>query len=1073
MANIHLFSSSKQRVRLFKSVPVGVFLLSLLTYWFTVEPSASFWDCPEYLANAILLEPGHPPGNPFWTLTHRVLSAIPLPFAPTLIINLASGLFTALAVALGSVINLLILRILFPAKNKSGAIINSIVAAGSALIFAWCDSTWFSAVEAEVYAMSLFLTSLTLLLAIRQRLSFDPATRSRFIILIAYICGVSVGVHQLNLLVLPVVFMICGMRRNPRHPFRRLLILFLFGCVAVIIMLKGLLHGTPFVASLFELIAVNDIRLPFNSGLLIWAILTLAVCVAAPLCIRKKHLCALLTVIALIFSGVTLIGDESVTGFCIAIMLSLAAGAAVVRFGNKALTFLWCLPVILVGFSCYSLIIIRSAAHPPMNQGEPSDIFSFIDYLDRKQYGARPLFYGRTPQSRPMVEEKVEITASGDTLYSYNSVARKVRGRKYRRKITDARLSSRTGLLTSADSAVNRSVMAHHGDGYIITDHYYELIYTPELNMFFPRIVEGDEGSMKAYEAWTGMSPETMGEVTVSAAVDSLGKPVRLRHGETDVATRHALRPTYSQHLRMLGGYQLGYMYFRYLLWNFGGRQNDVHTTGEIEHGNFITGIDAIDSLMLGNQSQLPAELKEDNPGRNVFYFIPFLLGIAGIIVLLRSGKNGRRICLLIAVLFMLTGPAIALYLNQNFGEPRERDYSFLGSFFAFSLWITVGLRALAGRRNPVTTIRAVGAAMCAVAVSAMLFFVNLDDHDRSGRRVTEDYAQMILESCPPKSVLFVYGDNFTFPLWYAQDVLGIRRDIIVVSLSYLGSDWYPGQLSSPIRPGGERLRMTGRATDFAYGRYSVVRLATDTVERDAVTALRHLYELPDSMEPALETTCLRLADGRMFDVRRAFGKAPGGFLTAWQLAMIDIIATETAAGKESRHIVWMKNVPSDRFAGLFDETTEGVFTRVLKSGNESDTIAPILPKLRFGGVENGVYVDDTSGKIMSFMRSNLLRHAMRLRDAGQLHRARALTDSLLNGMSFSAFRGLGMQLDDTVVNEEKVFFSFRRDLGTLLADSSLIRESNRALKKAELKEEARRNFIRSLSPSDRLRIKK
>lgn len=622
---------------------ITVFLGAVILYLVCLDRGASLWDCPEYILSAWRLEVGHPPGNPTWQLTANVLSHLGADAGhAAVIINGMSAVAMALAaVFLADIIALLM----------GGG---WIIPACGALCYAWCDSAIFSAVEAEVYALSAMVTALMLLLSLlwaRQRRRGNIAASRRLLILTAYVAGLGVGVHELNFLIIPAM-----------------LLVYRFGS-----------RGTK-----------------------------------AP--------------------------------------------------GSGLPTALWSLLLFIVGTTTYLIIPIRAAANPPVNMGHPSTWQAFKSYYGREQYGSKPLLYGRTPYSKPLLLESLD-TATGE--YSY---------RKY--------------YLTETASGVK------------------QYTYPEELNMWLPRMTSSHPADIEFYEAWAGMTRPEMEEVMVATATDSTGRQVAKMKPQTGERERELFyKPTYLQQLRYFLGYQVGFMYFRYLLWNYVGRQNNVHSTGDPSRGNFITGIPAIDDAMLGPQDDLPAKLRQGNKGYNRYYMVPFLFGIAGIAWLLCRGRRGRRVCAIVAMFFIFTGVLIVVYLNQDPGEPRERDYSFLGSYMAFAIWIAFGMQAAAagiGRalRAAKSRRRAVAARVLSIAVSAavpaLILSQTYDDHNRSRQGGAEAVARRIFADIPRDAIYFANGDNVIFPLWYAQEVLGIRRDVRIVAEPFLATEWYRQQLRIP-----------------------------------------------------------------------------------------------------------------------------------------------------------------------------------------------------------------------------------------------------------------------------------
>ena len=428
----------------FKITPWIAFLCSLIVYWLTVDPGASYWDCPEYLISAIKLEIGHPPGNPGWALTHRFISCFfPDPALQVKVINMMSGVFTALAVMILCSVSISLMRWIWPSKGKDRWRIFAISVASLAgsLCFAWSDSPWFSAVEAEVYAMSLFLSALTVWMSLKWAFSFSPSERVRWLLALMYVIGFSLGVHQLNLLALPAIAMIMACRNlsNRRHPGLRLTLAFVIGCVLVIFILKGLMPWSVALAGWADVIAVNSFGFPYWSGALAFWIL------------------ALMIVIVIAILSQT-------------------------RYSNFSTSF-WCLAAVMVGYSVYILIPLRAWANPPINEGNPSDIFRLSDYLDRRQYGESPLFYGRTPYSRMMRVERISVNEQGDTLRDYSWNAMKLRGRDMRPMVKDAHIPIRSRFLTDSDRALNHEVSSRDSaDGYVVAGFRTEPIYTPPLS---------------------------------------------------------------------------------------------------------------------------------------------------------------------------------------------------------------------------------------------------------------------------------------------------------------------------------------------------------------------------------------------------------------------------------------------------------------------------------------------------------------------------------------------------------------------------------------------------------------
>lgn len=1019
---------------------LGVFIAAFAAYWLTSDPGASYWDCPEYLIAALRLEIGHAPGNPGWALTHRFATLFfDDPATQVKAVNLMSGFFTALASAfLCSILQIILHRIWTSSgSTRWRQIAVSSASIGGALCLAWSDSAWYSAVEAEVYAMSLFLTALTVWMAIKWALAPSEAARIRWIVAIAYIIGFSIGVHQLNLLALPALALIMAFRSQKKVGFGRAALACAAGCVVVAAILKGLMPGSLALAGWADLLAVNKLGWPYWSGAMIFWICSIAAVVAAAVAILPRWK----------------------------------------SFGVA----LWCLAAVMVGFSVYILIPLRAAANPPVNEGNPSDIFRLADYMDRRQYAKAPLLYGRTPFSLPMREERVSLNAGGDTIRDYSRNAMKAKRRDWRPMTRGAKIPLRSRFLSEQDKDLNLRLSANPDPhGYAVAGFLTEQKYTPELNLWFPRIHAPGADNLRAYGDWTGMDSASMARIRISEAFDSLGRPVARRDAEGCPIETYSLRPTYLQNLSYLFAYQIGYMYMRYLLWNFAGRQNDVPSTGEIDHGNFLTGLPLLDNLMLADTSALPPELWKENPGRNRLRSIPLLLGLAGMIWLFAAKGIGldsrlmRRTARVSLVLFFMTGIAIVLYLNQAPGEPRERDYSFLGSFWVFAFWIGCGMLALfrPARRKWQKGI----ALSIAAAVPIGILAVNWDDHDRSHRSATIDYASNLLNSLDENAIIFVDGDNYIFPLWFAQEVMGVRRDVAVVCCAYLGSDWYVPQLMTP-RYDAPGLEMTASEGDLILGNCNLVRLpslaSADTL--DAVHALRDLYA-SDKQPPALGSRYVAIgrdsASRFVVDLAAIPGRVPGGFASLKELAALDIVATN-AASSNPRPIYWQQNVGKTKYFGFYPFTRQALFTRKLAPEIPDSVILTrealdALPKLKWGGLENAPYPGPDVLDQAQRQRASLLHLADALRAEGHsdqaLHVARLALVRFPPSLVPFSIRGHS----DSIFFEARRAAAILRECGEARADSAAILEGFRLLSADSIRAEAFLKYFRSLPPSRR-----
>lgn len=678
-----------------------VFAAALAVYWLTAERAVSFWDCPEYIVNGALLEPGHPPGNPTWTLVMRVAAIFSgVGESTAFVFNKASGLFTALAVWLAYCILTRCLKCCGASGWRRVA-----ASAAGALCLAWSDTVWYSAVEAEVYAMSLLFTVLTVWLAMvwagKRRGSSD-----RLLVLVAYVAGLGVGIHQLNLLCLPAVALIVVWKLHPGGSWKHTAAALAASVGVLALLLYGLMPGLPALAGRAEILA---------TGFLGW----------------PRHVAAIVAVAA--------------------VVAVFAAGGVFMPWWWARLCS-WCVAFFCVGYCIFALVIVRGSANPPLNTGWPGDVISFSAYSARDQYGSSALVHGPSAWSQ-------------------------------RLRRADGSFATKRGKeLWIADSA----------GGYRMSGYRLEPIYAPEQDIWFPRLGIRSEADKIAYEDWAGTSETELEKVKASVRADSAGQVVA-------GSVQTGFRPTIEQNIRFLMGYQLSYMYLRYLAWNFIGRQNDRASQGQVEEGNFITGVEPLDALMLGPQVEIPADKGRRARGRAVYFGLPFILGVAGIAGSLAARRKrllSRRVNFGIFVLFVMTGLAIAFYLNMGPVQARERDYAFVGSFFAFTLWIGCGgwrLLALARRKAAVAC-----AGLAVAAAPIIMLCQNYDGHDRSGRSLARDFGWNILQSLEPEAILFVSGDNVTFPLWYLQEVEGVRRDVRVISLAYLVTDWYADQLRVP-----------------------------------------------------------------------------------------------------------------------------------------------------------------------------------------------------------------------------------------------------------------------------------
>ena len=674
----------KQGFRLWNNLTgLGVLVVSALVYLLTIEPTTSFWDCGEFILCAFRLEVGHPPGAPFFLLAGRFFTL----FAGTdsskvaMMVNILSALASAFTVLF---LFWSITRVIRLATGDDESVIGgravAILGAGAigSLAYAFTDTFWFSAVEGEVYATSSLFTALVFWAMLRWYDEADEPDSGRWIILIAYLMGLSIGVHLLNLLVIPVLVMVWYYKKR-EATVRGSIYALITGFVILGVLNFIFVPGVAQVAGWFELFFVNSLRLPYNSGLYIYLLLLTAVIVTGIWYSLKKR--------------------EVILNYVMTVIA-----------------------VLMLGYSSFALIIIRANAHPPMNQNDPSDVFSFIYYINRSQYPRAPFLYGHY-YSAPVT-----------------GVEKKIGG--YNKK-----------------------------DGRYEPYYQAEYKYDKRFMTLFPRMYSSDPDHIRQYEYWGRIK----------------GKKFTVRSGDK---SEQITLPTFSENLRFFFRYQVGVMYTRYFMWNFAGRQNDIQGNGNVMDGNWISGIPFLDNARLGDQSLLP-EGYRNNPARNAYYLLPLLAGLAGLFWQYRRDKKGF---LMVMLFFLMTGLAIIAYLNQSPGQPRERDYAYAGSFYAFSIWIGMSVMLfyeLLAKRMKSYVSAALPIVVIMAAVPLLLLLRNYDDHDRSDRYTARDIASNYLSSVEENGVLLTYGDNDSFPLWYIQDVEGYRTDVRVANLSYLQSGFY------------------------------------------------------------------------------------------------------------------------------------------------------------------------------------------------------------------------------------------------------------------------------------------
>jgi len=759
--------------------------IAAVVYLLTIEPTASFWDCPEFITSAYKLQVGHPPGNPIFMLVGNLASHLASdPLQVGIMLNGLSAIFSALTILfLFWTITHLMRKIVVAGNPAAGQTKMSlsqmitILGAGvvGALAYTFSDTFWFSAVEGEVYAFSSLMTALVFWLILKWENVADEPHSNRWIILIAYLIGVSIAIHLLNLLCIPAIVLVYYFRKTANPTWKGAVIALLISFVITVAVLYGLIPGLMEVAGWFELLFVNLFHLPYNSGVgfymaLVFGVLAWAIWESMRNTDNLKR-AKITFIISISLLGIPFIGDGIWLGICIIIALT------VYLFWSKKInpvvlnTILVSLLVITIGYSSYALIMIRSAANPPMDQNSPEDIFTLREYLGREQYGETPLFYGQTFASEVKYENKDGML---EAVYTDKGPV--------------------WAQIPKKDPSER--------DRYYEVDRKKSPVYVDELNTLFPRMYSSTGSHVQGYKEWSNFK----------------GKRVRI---STPQGSKMVTQPTFGENLRYFFNYQVNFMYWRYFMWNFAGRQNDIQGHGEISNGNWITGIPFLDKYRVGPQEDMPDFIAK-NKGHNKYYMLPLLLGLIGIFFQVYSGKKGTEQFWVTFLLFFMTGVAIVVYLNQTPLQPRERDYAYAGSFYAFCIWVGVGvagvIKGLRRLKLPETVAASLGVALC-LLIPIQMVSQTWDDHDRSGRYIVRDFGRNYLASCEPNAIIFTNGDNDTFPLWYVQEVEGYRTDVRVCNLSYLQTDWYIDQMKRQAYT-SEPLPIGWKRYEYARGRH-------------------------------------------------------------------------------------------------------------------------------------------------------------------------------------------------------------------------------------------------------------
>ncbi len=997
-----------------------MFVVAAVTYLMTIEPTASFWDCGEFISQGYKLEVGHPPGNPIFMLAARfAINFSSDPSTVAICVNSMSALLSAATILLLFwTITHLVRRLVVKDNATEMSLVQMLLIFGSgiagSLVYTWSDTFWFSAVEGEVYAFSSLCTALVFWLILKWENRADEPHSDRYLVLIAYVIGVSIAVHLLNLLCIPAIVLVFYYKKFKDTSVKGSLLALLMSFGIIVLILYGLVPGFIETAQYIELFCVNTLGLPFNSGVLIYAIAVVAVFMWSiyELYTQKSERRIKVSFFLSIFlSGMLFIGD----GWFLPIVLiaallfylfKLCKRVPMRIFSNTVISIL----VIFIGYSSYALILIRSSAQTPMDQNSPDNVFALASYLNREQYGDRPLFYGQTLNSPIVYQEQANgtlkpVSDKGKTLYAKE-------------------------IKTSPEQA----------DRYKVIGHVENYEYAPEMNMLFPRIYSGAHAAQ--YRNWVGLKGRT---VDATTQISRDGAPIK---------TESKVKPTMLENLQFFIDYQLNYMYWRYFMWNFVGRQNDIQGQGEITHGNWVSGIPAIDNPRLGDQSLLPTDLTTGNKGHNVFYCLPLLLGIIGLLWQAFTDKRGIEQFWVIFFLFFMTGIAIVIYLNQTPNQPRERDYAFAGSFYAFAIWVGMGVAGLwktvmfliSKKRKAAKESEendedftshkslAVAAVACVVGLAIPLQMVSQtwDDHDRSGRYAARDFGMNYLSSIDENGIIFTNGDNDTFPLWYCQEVEGYRTDVRVVNLSYLSTDWYINQMQRPAYESAP-LPMMADGSTYAYNnRQFGYFIYPDTMRVPVSTSLKEYYSdssssneygLPEIkypvmyipvnpqdavnagvVKPEYAAAIEEYIDCNMLADKYTINE---GAMSSSKVMCLDIINSSIEEGWK-RPTYFAMTVPSSYYLGLFPylQCTGMAYqvTPVLNHENNADEIIAVntdkmyenvTTKFRWGGLENDqdghLYLDETVRRMVTTTRSTIIDLAMALIDEGEYEKARTV----------------------------------------------------------------------------------
>lgn len=855
------------------------FFIATLSYVLTLEPSVSFWDCGEFIASALKMQVVHQPGAPLFLMIQRFFSL----FAFGDNTKVAYFMNLGSAIASGATILFLFWTITALAKKivvKTGEEIskaNMIAIMGSgivgALAYTYSDSFWFSAVESEVYALSSLFTAIVFWAILKWEAVADEPRADRWLLFIAYIMGLSIGIHLLNLLTIPAIAFVYYFKKTSKPTTAGIIKTALVGILILAVIQYGIIQYLVSFGAYFDLFFVNSLGMGFGSGVVVFAILVIG-------------------------------------GLVWGIRYSVKHQKKVLNLGLLSTV------LIIFGYCSFAMIIIRAKADPNLNNSDPDNAFSFLSYLNREQYGDRPLLFGPNYNS-----QVVEIT-EGKTNYRKGAEKYEVSGRKM--------------------------------------DYVYDRT-TP-----FPRMYSDDARHVAYYKDMLGLDDSHF--------------------------------PTLVDNVKFFFSYQVGLMYMRYFFWNFVGRQNDDQGQGSLYEGQWLSGVKPIDAIMLGNQKNLPPSILESK-AYNRFFFLPLILGVIGAVWHFKRKQQDAGI---VALLFFFTGIAIVLYLNQKPMEPRERDYAYAGSFYAFAIWIglgVLGLRDWLIKKLTPATGGVVATIAGLLAAPVIMAAQGWDDHNRSEKMVAHDIAVDYLQSCAPNAILFTYGDNDTYPLWYAQEVENVRPDIRLVNLSLFDTDWYINGMKRKMNE-SEPLPISMTPSQYVQGVRDVMYYQDHKIEgnvelKDIVDLLlsdnqedkiqrqdgtwdnfipTKKFKLTVNREDVLKNHAVPAKDSTNIvpALEWTFNK---NYVTKGTLAMLDILAHNNW----KRPIYFASTVPSDQYNGLDNYLyTEGLALRLMplkvdtvntQRGdliNTDELYKNVMNKFVWGNVKHASYLDPQSADDIS-----------------------------------------------------------------------------------------------------------